>query len=319
MTSIGNRSSTAALVLALLTGGPAAAGAPEAAALERRMAVTVDDLPVGPPGAHTTAEQTRITAELLSVLRRHAVPAIGFVNEDKLEVDGRVDPARAALLERWLEAGLELGNHGFAHLDLHRVDPETWMEDVVRGERVLRPLLVSHGATPRFFRHPFLHTGRSLEVKERTEAFLADHGYRVAPVTIDNQEWIFGRAYVDAAGDEDRRRRIGMAYVDYMEAMTAYYEAQARAIVGEEIPQILLIHAYELNADWLGPLLERLVARGYGFVPLAEALDHEVFASPDRYVGAGGITWLHRWAITRGMPGSTYAGEPALPGWLMPE
>lgn len=289
----------------------------EGAASQRRMAITVDDLPVGPPSVHSLDEQTAITEDLLAVFERFSVPAIGFVNEDKLEVEGEVDPARVALLERWLEAGLELGNHGHAHLDLHRVEPERWMTDVLEGQRVLVPLLAGRGLEPRFFRHPFLHTGTSLEVKTRTEEFLAARGYRVAPVTIDNQEWVFGGAYA-RAGAEAEKRRLGEAYVEYMEAMVAYYESQSRQILGEEIPQILLIHAYRLNADWLDELLERLVGRGYRFISLEEALEHPAFESPDRFVGTGGITWLHRWAITRGMPGSTFAGEPELPGWLAP-
>ena len=278
----------------------------------RRMVVTVDDLPVGPGRLHSMDEQVAITEKLIATLRRHRVPAIGFVNEGKLKVDGQVDPARVGLLERWLDAGFELGNHGFAHRDLHQVTPEVWTRDVLSGERVLRPLLAKRDRVPRYFRHPFLRTGRSLAVRDQTTAFLAEHGYRVAPVTIDNQEWIFGGAYAKA-DDDARRRYLGEAYVDYMLAMVRYYEAQSVAIVGEEIPQVLLIHAYALNADWLDPVLEGIVARGYRFVPLDEALEHPAYDSKDTYVGRGGITWLHRWAITKGMPVATYAGEPALP------
>ena len=37
------------------------------------------------------------------------------------------------------------------------------------------------------------------------------------------------------------------------------------------------------------------------------------YQSADAYVGPAGITWLHRWALTRGMPGATFAGEPEVP------
>lgn len=308
--------------LGLLLALPSAAAGPPARSLPdpplRTMAVTIDDLPVGPPRAHPLAEQRAITDRLIAVLEKHGVPAIGFVNENKLEVDGTVDPARVALLERWLEAGFELGNHGHAHLDLHRVDRQVWQQDVLRGERVLRPLLAERKLSPRYFRHPFLHTGRSLDIKSQTDRFLAEHGYRVAPVTIDNQEWIFGGAYAAADQDSALRERIGEAYVEYMLAIVRYYEQQAEAIVGEAIPQVLLIHAYALNADWLDQLLTAIVERGYRFVPLDDALRHPAYASEDNYIGPGGITWLHRWAISRGMPPSTYRGEPEIPDWLEP-
>lgn len=283
------------------------------------MAITVDDLPVAPAGRHATDQQEAITSALLAVLAEHAVPAVGFVNESGLEVEGAVDPRRVALLERWLAAGHELGNHGYAHLDLHRVEADGWLADVSRGERVIRPLVEAHGGTLRWFRHPYLHTGRSVGVQRQTAARLAELGYRIAPVTIDNGEWIFGGAYAAAwnRGDRELMERLGEAYVRYMLSVVDYYEGQSRRIVGELIPQVLLIHAYALNADWLGDLLTALEARGYRWVELAEALEHPAYGRPaDGYTGAGGITWLHRWAITEGLPGEIFRGEPEVADWV---
>lgn len=316
----------AALLAGVLTAGVAAAAAcvapaPAAQVSEapRRMAITVDDLPVAPPGRHTTAQQIEITERLLAVLAAHEVPAIGFVNEAKLEVGGAVDPRRVALLERWLDAGHELGNHGHSHLDLHRVDAAAWQADVLRGERVTRPLVAARGGRLRWFRHPFLHTGRTADVQEATARFLAGHGYRIAPVTVDNGEWIYADAYADAwnRGDEAAKERLGRDYVRYMLEVVEFYEGQSQAIVGEPIPHTLLIHAYALNADWLDPLFAALEARGYRWVPLDEAVAHPAYERPTHgYTGAGGITWLHRWAITAGTDPAVFRGEPEVPGWV---
>jgi len=73
---------------------------------------------------------------------------------------------------------------------------------------------------------------------------------------------------------------------------------------------------YALNADWLGEILDWLEVRGYQFVSLDEALKHPAYQREDRYDGPAGITWLHRWTITAGMPRSTFAGEPEIPDWL---
>lgn len=285
----------------------------------RRMAITVDDLPVAPPGRHSTAQQVEITDRLLAVLAAHEVPAIGFVNEAKLEVDGAVDPRRVALLERWLDAGHELGNHGHTHLDLHRVEPAAWQADVLRGERVTRRLVEARGGRLRWFRHPFLHTGRSAAVQEATARFLAEHGYRIAPVTVDNGEWIYADAYADAwnRGDEAAKERLGRDYVRYMLEVVEFYEGQSLAIVGEPIPHTLLLHAYALNADWLDPLLDALEARGYRWVSLDDAVAHPAYERPTHgYTGAGGITWLHRWAITAGVDPEVFRGEPEVPEWV---
>ncbi|HVR44789.1 MAG TPA: polysaccharide deacetylase family protein, partial [Thermoanaerobaculia bacterium] len=268
---------------------------------------------------HTTPQHLEITERLLAVLGEHRVPAVGFVNEEKLEAGGKVDRRRLGLLARWLDAGHELGNHGHSHLDLHRVDADAWLADVLRGEVQTRALVEARGGELRWFRHPFLHTGRSAEVQDRTRRFLEKHGYRIAPVTIDNGEWIYASAYADAwnRGDRKSMKRLGEDYVRYMLEVVDYYESQSLQITGELIPQVLLIHAYALNAHWLDPLLDALEARGYRWIRLEEALEHPAYDRPVHgYTGPAGISWLHRWAFTEGIDRKVLSGEPDVPQWV---
>ena len=79
------------------------------------------------------------------------------------------------------------------------------------------------------------------------------------------------------------------------------------------IPQILLIHANSINADFLGKLLSELKNRGYSFITLDEALKDNAYKSTDKYTGKGGISWLHRWALTQGKRGEFFKGEPEVP------
>ncbi len=318
-----------AAALTLLGALPCPAETPD-----RRMVLTFDDLPAQRAQSQPRERIVAITDGLLGALRHPGggqarqgpaeggqmqhIPAIGFVNEDKLEVDGAVDPARVALLARWLDAGLELGNHSYSHPDVHRTPLADFQRDVLKGEAVTRPLVTSKGGKLRWFRHPFLHTGRDLETKHGLERFLAEHGYAVAPVTIDNSEWIFARAYTEALDRDDAelQKRTADAYVGYMEQMVEFYEGQSRALFEREIPQILLLHANALNAHHLDRLLARIERRGYRFIRLDTALEDPAYDSPDTYVGSGGITWLHRWAITRGVDRAVFKGEPTTPEWV---
>src|SRR6266542_4275043 len=100
----------------------------------REMAVTFDDLPgVVAPG-EGTAELSALTEKLLRAIVSARIPAVGFVNEGKLVPAGSRDPERVALLGKWVFAGLELGNHTYSHLDLHRVP----LEQFRRGRRPRR-------------------------------------------------------------------------------------------------------------------------------------------------------------------------------------
>ena len=110
--------------------------------------------------------------------------------------------------------------------------------------------------------------------------------------------------------------RIADAYVEYMDAVTGYYEQQADALFGRPISHTLLLHANRLNARALDRLLDDFRARGYEFVPLAEALEDPAYDSPDEFTGRGGITWLHRWALTAGKRGEFFGTEPDLPRFV---
>ena len=284
----------------------------------RKMAVTFDDLPFVNLATPGDEARLRATAKLLAGLAERGIPAYGFVNEAKLYEDGQLIGPRVEVLEAWLESGHSLGNHAFSHPDLHEVTLEQMKDEVLRGETVTRPLLESYGQVLEFFRHPYLHTGRDLDTKREFERFLADHGYRVAPVSIDNSEWIFARAYFLArqAGDGALASRIGNDYVDYMLDMVAYYEDQSEQLLGRNIAHVLLVHANELNSDWFGVLADRLVKIGYDFVTLEEALGDTAYGLPDTYTGRGGITWIHRWAITRGVDRAMFRGEPTTPVYV---
>ena len=295
----------AALFLALL---PA-----QTPAAKRQVCFTIDDLPWNSAVAVSQQALEQQTQRLLAGLTRHGIPAIGFINENKLVRGGVIDGGRVRLLQLWIDAGFELGNHTFSHGDLHVMPLDEFQADVVRGEAVTSKLLAASGKRLRYFRHPMLHTGRTLETKRGLEAFLAGRGYRVAPVTIDNYDYIFARAY-DRATAQDRPRVLD-TYLDYMTAITAYYEQQSQAVVGREVRQTLLLHAHALNADAIDRLARMYLQRGYQFISLDEALGDPAYKLEDTYTGPAGITWLHRWAITQGKTG-IFAGEPTVPDWI---
>lgn len=286
---------------------------------QREIAVTIDDLPVVSRNFKHDSTWATVTHKLVRSLVDHRVPAIGFVNEGKLYPGSILDTARVAMLRHWLDAGLDLGNHSFSHNDLHRTPLSDYQADVLQGEMVTKQLLQEYDLAMRYFRHPYLHTGTDLEMKHAFESFLADHGYRVAPVTIDNSEWIFALAYDNAAAQADAStmQQIADAYIEYMDDKLAYFEQNAMALFDREIRQILLIHANLLNADHFDALAEMMTARGYRFISLERALEDEAYTSPDTYTGPGGLTWLHRWALTRGVERSFFRGEPATPAFVL--
>jgi peptidoglycan/xylan/chitin deacetylase (PgdA/CDA1 family) len=284
----------------------------------RRMAVTIDDLPwvdVQPfSNLQHTRRQTRV---MLSVLRRHRVPVVVFVNEAKLQVTGEVD-GRIALLQQRVDSGAVLGNHTYAHVDFNSLTAEQFGDEIIRGEIVSRQLMRLREPYQLYFRHPMTHTGNTQEKKQAIEHFLTSRGYKVAPHTIENSDFIFNAVYVSSIQRKDKKtaKRLRDAYLDFTIAATEFAENISPQIFGREIIQTLLIHSNDITTDCLDEMLKLFEARGYSFATLDEAMADPAYATPDNYVTDRGPTWLWRWMKSKGMK-IKFDKDPEPPRWVM--
>lgn len=283
----------------------------------KNIAITIDDLPVVSTRTDIKNRQ-EITKKLLKHITDAKVPVIGFVNENKLFTDGKRDEAQVGLLRMWLDAGLELGNHTYSHKSLNNLKLIDYQNEILKGETITRELLVARNQKLQYFRHPFLQTGTSLEVKADLDTFLKKHGYTIAPITFDDADYIFSRAYDNAfdRGDKKLMKQVGNAYVPYMEKKLEYWERQSESLFGRDISQTLLIHANFINSDYLDDLLRMFRRHGYKFVDLETALKDTAYLLPDKYTGPAGISWLHRWARDRGRQ-YIVPNEPKVPAFVM--
>lgn len=317
---------------AVLLLGVASMATAQQATPDRRIAVTIDDLPWQRIARTSDADLQARHAQLIAQLKFANAPVVAFVNEDKLERDGVLQAQRVDMLRDWLDAGAELGNHTYGHVDLHVVGIPAFEQAILDGERQLRPLLAERGMQPRWFRHPYLRAGRTQDDKAAVADFLAQHGYRIAPVTVDNGEWVWAAAYenvldgsgdgagdapTDAAAREDMLRRLREGYVPYMLNKVDYFERQSQALLGYALPQVWLMHANALNAASYTELIAGVRRRGYRTIRLDEAMRDPAYERADGYAGRFGPSWLHRWAMADKKPKDFYGGEPAVPGWVL--
>jgi len=304
---------TALLILLVVSASASAQGG----SVQRQMAVTIDDLPYVTIDAPFLPNAQRATPKILGALQKYHAPVVGFVNEAKLDA-GNERAARIALLQSWINAGAVLGNHTYSHKALDIVSIEQFEEEIVKGDVVTRQLMKSREPYQLYFRHPMTHTGNTLEKKEAIEKFLAARGYKVTPHTIENSDFIFNVGYAQALHKKDLAlaRRIRDSYLDFTIAATEFAEKISPQIFGREIPQVLLIHANDLNADCLDELLQRLAARGYRFVSLDKAMADPAYQTRDTWVGATGPTWLWRWMKSKGMS-LKFAGDPEPAQWVV--
>ncbi|NBC35367.1 polysaccharide deacetylase family protein [Novosphingobium sp. FSY-8] len=299
-----------AALTALTLGGPASAksATPHPHAHQAEVALTIDDMPAlmldDTPSMTLRQRQAYIDDYMQRLTRglvRHHVHAIGFVNAGKFEAG--IASQQKRVLTRWLAAGLDLGNHTYSHETPETLGAKGYVQDIAHGETWLRPMMAHYGRSLTWFRHPYLKTGATAQTRATIENWLAKHGYRVAPVTMDADDWLFAECYDHALehGDTALAAHIRHDYLQFARARITWFRQASQLLFHRDISYIFLMHATRLNADVLDAYLAMLKRQGLHTVSLERAMRDRAYRSPDRFLSAKGTDWLSRWAQTRGI------------------
>lgn len=284
-------------------------------AQDRKICISIDDLPAVSYGIDNEVE---ITDGILSALKKHNVPAIGYVNAGKLFKEGRLDSARLIHLKSWISAGMELGNHTYSHKNYHQVPFEEFAQDILDGEKIVKELIEGVGKEYRFFRHPYLRSGLDSLSTKKLKDFLIEKGYQEAFVTVDDDDYLFALAYARAfrKKDEGLMEKIGESYLTYMVEKLIYFENASLDLFDRNINHTLLIHANFLNAKYLDRLLSSYEELGYSFISQEEAVNDPAYATPVTRFGDWGISWIHKWALSDGVEKEFFKGDPETPAFI---
>lgn len=285
----------------LLFAGVLAATGMSAAARAEGVALTYDDLP-GFALTDSTAYAKTTTDRLLRGIRRHHFQATGFVIGGQIE--GASHAAQRAMVIQWRDAGLVLGNHTNSHESLNKTPVADYIADVAKADTALRPILAAKGETPVWFRHPYLDTGTTAEDRKTFESWLAAHGYKVAPVTMENSDWMFALVYDDALlrHDKAKAERVKRAYLTYTEKCVKWYREAGLELLGRRPEFVFLLHATRLNADTVDDLAKILKRNHLRPEPLARAMADPAYRIVETRGNPDGDEWLSRWSLVLGKP-----------------
>lgn len=247
----------------------------------KHMAITFDDLPFGYARSLTLEQRREAVAQVLATLRKYNIRAAMFV------VGGSITDQNRELVDAVAAAGHTIGNHSFSHRDFGTMSVEDYAIDIQKGGDAIKPWLKG----THFFRYPLLRQGDTVEKRDAILSWLSLRGIRVAPVTIDNDDFVYNQRLVDAKA-EGRNIDLRTEYLDHMLKMSAFYEAKALSVVGRPIRHVLLLHMNYLNALYLDELLQRLRGNGWTFVTVEEALTDPVYTLKYDHAGVRGAGHL---------------------------
>ncbi len=238
-----------------------------AAATPIRTALTMDDLPAHgplPPGETRVGIAQKVIAALKAA---HLSPVMGFVNGGQIERE----PASASVIDQWRAAGFLLGNHGWSHADLDQVGPAAFERDIATGELLLARKMP--GQDWRWLRFPYLHEGAEPPTRAQVRGYLAEHGYRIAAVTMSFGDFAWNEPYARCIVAQDK---AGIARLE-----RSYLAAAAQAPDGVALPAttdrraampyVLLMHIGAFDARMLPRLLALYRSHHVRFVALEQA------------------------------------------------
>ena len=285
---------------------------------KKQVCFSFDDLPLVPYGVTDTSYQKKVFSGLIFSLKQNKIPAIGFVNEVKLYNTKGLDHFQVEQLTRWIDNGLELGNHTFSHPNYYAVSFKEYSQDILKGEKVTKEILGRKGLTLKYFRYPYLQTGGTGIKADSLNNFLLNHGYTAAPVTIANDDFYFALAYrrTQVRKDTILLNQIGHDYIVYMEKKLKYFETMAFKLFGRDINQILILHSNALNADYVDSLAAMFRKNNYDFVTMDKALQDDAYKSRITVFGNWGISWIDRWALSKGKRGDFFRDNPPVPDYI---
>jgi peptidoglycan-N-acetylglucosamine deacetylase len=124
-----------------------------------------------------------------------------------------------------------------------------------------------------WFRFPFLAEGDTPEKNAAIRAFLAQHGYKVAAVTMSFGDYMWNEPYArcKAKGDEKAITSLADSYLAAADDSITYSRAMSHTLYNRDIPYVLLMHIGAFDAEMLPKLLALYHSKGVQFVTLEEA------------------------------------------------
>lgn len=249
------------------------------------IAITVDDLPTH-GNMPSTMTRSEIAQNMIAALRaKDITPVYGFVNARKL--DRSWD--KADVLKTWTDAGFLLGNHTYSHMDITPNSVQAFEEDIAMNEGTLEGFM--GGRDWHWFRYPYLNEGDTLEKRHEIRKYLREHGYRVAQVTIDFQDWAWNDPYARCMSKHDSQavEWLKSSYLSMAMEYVSLGQKMAVMLFGRDIRHVLLLHIGAFDSVMLPALLDSLLKQGFEFVSLQKAEDDPAYQTdPDAALSTGG-------------------------------
>lgn len=253
----------------------------------KNICVTFDDLPA--ERIYGKKERKQINDAILAALKKHNIPAAGFVIGDNVEGDW-------AIVVKWLENGNTIGFMPYSGQEFEIIPIDMFIDDIAKGMQTIENIVSSYNQDGRYFRFPFLNYGADRDDRLQVLEFLHVSEVSIAHASVVAEDFVYDLSLEKMINSSDSSKFAELCeeYINHILERLADAESSALEIMNRPIRQIMTLHANQLNAMFLDQIISAIADKGYNFISLKEALQDNVYQKEDAYYGKKGVSFLER-------------------------
>lgn len=234
--------------------------------LQKRIALTFDDSPMASKYFNHNVDKANA---LMSKLLCAGAPRVGF-----FAISSHINNLGDEELRVYESAGHVIFNHSHSHSGLSKSDTLQYIEDIKTADKILR----QYNAFRPWYRFPYLDYGKNKQQSDQVFDALKRMGYKDGYVTISTHDWYANSLY-HKYFKHWKSEEFSKKYVDMLAHRIEFqYYLQVRCNFMYPV-NIVLLHANDINALFIGRVLERLKQKGWEIVDVETA-----YAENERYI-----------------------------------
>lgn len=233
-----------------------------------KFAITMDDFSLG---FNQLLSPKKRNARILEALDKHNHKAVGFVTGRFVDNElGR------EVIESWSDAGHMIGNHTYSHMNSSEADVAAVKVDILKNHTFLS----GYENYQKVFRFPFLAEGGTVEKVANYRAFLKEHEFQNAAVTIDTIDWYTTSRFEKKLNENPSisTKPYRDYYIKSVLELATHFQCLAEALGYNNLPHSMLMHHNILNGLFLDDVLSAMKSAGWELVDAEDTLKHPLYS-----------------------------------------
>ena len=189
----------------------------------------------------------------------------------------RMNPVPAGFCNSGAMRAFRLGTTSYSHMDLDTNSLEAFEKDILANEATLQKY--GAGEDWHWFRFPYLHEGDTAAKHQGIEAFLKEHGYKVAEVTLSFNDYAYNEPYARCLAKHDAPaiEQLKQSYMAGAAESLILGRKISDQLYHRDTKYIMLLHVGGFQTVMLPKLLDLLKQQNFQLITLPVAAADPIY------------------------------------------